>query len=100
MNLTTKDFEKIQLALAQHQLDYRMELENGRIIIMGLSDYLSEEVIAALVTSLRNWVVPRRLGCITGSGAGFRLPNATNDLRGPDVSLISSPALLIFGMIS
>lgn len=57
---------------------------------MGLSDYVSEEIIATLARLLGNWVVPRRLGRVTGSSAGFKLPNATNDLRGPDVSFVSA----------
>lgn len=90
MNLTINDLEKIQTVFAEKHLDYQLELVDGNIIVMGLSDYLSEEVIARLITLLSNWVNPRRLGRVTGSGAGFRLPNANNDLRGPDVSFVSA----------
>lgn len=40
MILNVKDYEKIQEALAESQLDYQMELVGGEIVIMGLSDYL------------------------------------------------------------
>ncbi len=90
MQLTINDLEKLQQVFAEKHLDYQMELVDGNIIIMGLSDYVSEEIIARLITFLQNWVLPRRLGRVTGSGAGFKLPNATNDLRGPDVSFVSA----------
>jgi len=63
---------------------------DGKIIVMGLSDYVSEEIIATLARLLGNWVVTRRLGRVTGSSAGFKLPNATKDLRGLDVSFVSA----------
>jgi Uma2 family endonuclease len=88
MLLTIEDFEKVQTKLAESHLDYRMELVDGKIIIMGLSDYLSEEVIGYLLTALTMWVKPRKLGRVTGSGAGFRLPDG--DLKGPDVSFVSA----------
>ncbi len=89
MNLTIEDLEKLQ---AEHP-DYQMELVDGKIVVMGPSDYLSEEVIAALVRLLGNWVVPRRLGRVTGSSAGFKLPNSTNDLRAPDVTFVKAERL-------
>lgn len=86
MSLTIEDFEKLQTTLTDAHLDYQMELVEGKIIIMGLSDYASEVIIARLVTFLNIWVLPRALGFVTGSGAGFRLPSG--DLRGPDVSFV------------
>lgn len=89
MHLTIKQLEELH---AQYP-EYQMELVEGKIIVMGPSDYLSEEVIATLVRLLGNWVVPRKLGRITGSSAGFKLPNATNDLRAPDVTFIRAERL-------
>ena len=89
MTLTIEDLEKLQ---AEHP-NYQMELVDGKIIVMGPSDYLSEEVIATLVRLLGNWVVPRRLGRVTGSSAGFKLPNSTNDLRAPDVTFVRAERL-------
>ncbi len=90
MQLTIKDLERLQGIFVQEHLDYQMELVDGNIIVMGLSDYVSQEIIATFARLLGNWVVPRRLGRVTGSSAGFRLPNATKDLRGPDVSFVSA----------
>jgi len=86
MSLTIADLEQLQTQLSDAHLDYKMELVDGKIIIMGLSDYLSEEIIARLITFLNIWVLPRKLGRVTGSSAGFRLPDG--NLRGPDVSFV------------
>ena len=86
MSLTIADLEKIQTQLTEAHLDYRTELVDGQIIIMGLSDYVSEEIIARIITFLNIWVLPRKLGRVTGSSAGFRLPDG--NLRGPDVSFV------------
>ena len=85
MQLTIKDLEKLQEVLAEKHLDYKVEMVDGNIVVMGLSDYVSEEIIARLIAFLQAWVLPRRVGRVTGSGAGFKLPNVANDLRGPDV---------------
>ena len=37
------------------------------------------------------WVMPRKLGRVTGSSAGFKLPNA--DTRAPDVSFVQAERL-------
>lgn len=58
---------------------------------MRPSGYMSEEVASELVRQLANWVRPRRLGRVTGSGAGFVLPNA--DVRAPDVSFVRAERL-------
>jgi len=46
MQLTIKDLEKLQEVLAEKHLDYQLEMVDGKIIVMGLSDYVSEEIIA------------------------------------------------------
>mgnify|MGYP000037754938 CR=1 FL=1 len=86
MSLTVEDLEKVQTRLAEVHLDYRTELVEGQIIVMGLSDHTSEVIIARLIFFLQSWVIPRALGYVTGSGAGFRLPDG--NLRGPDVSFV------------
>ncbi|WP_235766310.1 Uma2 family endonuclease [Planktothrix agardhii] len=78
MYLTIEDLEKVQTQLTEAHLDYRLELVNGEIKIMGLSDYISEEIIARLIFFLQMWVIPRKLGRVTGSSAGFRMPNGSS----------------------
>lgn len=87
MSLTVEDLEKMQ----QQYPDYRMELVKGNVIVMSPSGYESDEVAAEMVSQLRNWVKPRKLGRITASSAGFRLPNS--DLRAPDASFVLAERL-------
>jgi Uma2 family endonuclease len=87
MALTVKDLKK-----AQQQLpDYRLELVNGEIIVMSPSGYESDEVAFEVGRQIANWVRPRKLGRVTGSSAGFTLPNA--DTRAPDVSFVQAERL-------
>lgn len=87
MTLTVKDLEALQTQYP----DYRMELVNGEIIVMSPSGYESDEVATEVAAQLRNWVRPRKLGRVTGSSAGFILPNS--DTRAPDVSFVQAERL-------
>lgn len=89
MPLTIKDLERLQ---AEHS-DYQMELVNGEIIVMSPSGYESEEVAFRVGAKLFPYVEERRLGRVTGSNAGFVLPNATEDVRAPDVSFVLAERL-------
>ena len=80
--LTRKDLEKLQVEYP----DYRMELVDGSITIMSPSGYESDEVAFTVGVQIWNWVRPRKLGRVTGSSAGFELPNS--DVRAPDVSFV------------
>lgn len=86
-SLTIKDLEKLQ---AEHP-DHRMELVRGDIIVMSPSGYESDEVATGFAVQLWNWVRPQKLGRVTGSSAGFSLPNS--DLRAPDVSFVLAERL-------
>ena len=88
-NLMLKDLEKLQ---AEYP-DYQMELVGGEIIFMSPSGLESEEVGIEIAAQLRNWVRPRRLGRVSGSSGGFRLPNKDGDVRAPDVSFILAQRL-------
>ncbi len=99
MSLTIKDLEQLQ----SQNPDFRMELVEGNIIVMGPSDYESDEIGSRLLTFLNIWVMPRKLGRITGSSAGFILPSIETDetggdpekrnLRAPDVSFVRAERL-------
>jgi Uma2 family endonuclease len=85
--LTVKDLEKIQTQLP----DYRIELVGGEVIVMSPSGYESDEVAFEFGRQLANWTKPRQLGRVTGSSAGFTLPNS--DTRAPDVSFVRANRL-------
>ena len=100
MYLTIADLEQLQ---TEHP-DWQMELVDGSIIVMGPSDYQSDEIGTRFSTFLNNWVMPRRLGRVTGSSAGFILPNTQEEdgnngsseprnLRAPDVSFVKADRL-------
>ena len=91
MNLTVKHLEQLQKILTENHLDYQVELEDGKITIMGPSDIVSSEIIALFCRLLGNWVYPRRLGRVFDSSGGFILPNS--DLKAPDVSFVSANRL-------
>ncbi|AUT01161.1 hypothetical protein CLI64_12520 [Nostoc sp. CENA543] len=99
---TISDLEQLQ---AEHP-EWQMELVDGDILIMGPSDYISEEIGAELIRLLGNWVRPRKLGRVTGSSAGFILPKLETEngnkiepekrnLRAPDVSFVRAERLKI-----
>lgn len=85
--LTRKDLEKLQ----REHPEYRMELVDGKIIIMSPSGYESDEIAATVTAQLWNWVRPRKLGRVTGSSAGFDLPNS--NVQAPDVSFVLASKL-------
>lgn len=93
MNLTVKDLERLQSKLAEEWPDYQLELVGGKIIVMGLDDLRASEVGARLIAFLNIWVMPRKLGRVTGASAGFLLPNKTADLRASDVSFVRAERL-------
>ena len=82
MTLTLKDLEAYQALNPDNQI----ELVNGEIIVMSPSGYESEEVASRLLGKLFPHVEQNRLGRVTGSSAGFVLPNS--DTRAPDVSFV------------
>ncbi|MGK7920478.1 MAG: Uma2 family endonuclease [Trichodesmium sp.] len=90
-NVTVKDLEILNKTLAQAGLDYQLELENGKILVIGPSDILSSEITAELLRLLGNWVKPRRLGRLFDSSGGFILPDA--NLKAPDLSFVSAERL-------
>jgi Uma2 family endonuclease len=89
MALTERDLLTIQAAYPNS----RLELRDGKIIVMSPSDYMSEAIVAQLARQLLNWVEPRKLGFVVTSSAGFRLPNG--DVLAPDVSFVAKERMRI-----
>lgn len=89
--MTLKDLEKVQKTFQEAGQDYQLELESGKIIIVGPSDIVSSEIGVIFIWLLANWVYPRRLGRIFDSAGGFILPDA--NLTAPDVSFVRAARL-------
>lgn len=88
MPLTLKDLETVQTKLGDA---YRVELVDGRILVMSPSGYESDEVAFRFGRRLADWVEPKRIGRVTGSSAGFTLPDSNT--RAPDVSFVRAERL-------
>lgn len=69
----------------------KVEIVDGELKIMTPAGLEQEDVGAILVAHLVNYVIPRKLGRIYMSQAGFRMPNG--DLRAPDVSFVRTEKL-------
>ena len=89
--MTVKDLEELQATLKEAGRDYQLELEDGKIIVMGPSDIVSSEITAELIRVLGNWVKPRRLGRVFDSAGGFILPDT--NIKAPDVSFVRAARL-------
>jgi Uma2 family endonuclease len=89
--LTVADLERVQFILSEAQLDYQLELVDGKIIVMGPSDIVSSEIGLEFGRLLLNWVKPRKLGRVFESSGGFILPNS--NLTAPDVSFVTADRL-------
>lgn len=85
--LTVEDLRRFQSEFP----DLRMELVGGEIIVMSPSGYESEEVASRMLGRMFPYVDANRLGRVTGSSAGFMLPNL--DTRAPDVSFVLAERL-------
>lgn len=89
--MTVKDVEQVQAAFSEAGLDYQIELEDGRISIVGPSDIVSSEITSRLIAFLFAWVEPRRLGRVFDSAGGFIMPDT--NLKAPDVSFVRAARL-------
>lgn len=85
-SLTIKDLEILEHTLKEKGIDYRLELNNGEILVMSPSDITSSEIGVIFIRLLANWIYPRRLGRIFDSSGGFIMPNS--NVKAPDVSFV------------
>jgi Uma2 family endonuclease len=90
--MTIKDLEDLQVILSEAGNDYQLELEDGKISIMGPSDIASSEITIRLSAFLFAWIEPRRLGRVFDSAGGFIMPDT--NLKAPDVSFVRAARLL------
>ena len=89
--MTLKDLNQVQTLFSEAGLDYKIELEDGRLSIMGPSDIVSSEISSILIRLLGNWVYPRRLGRVFDSAGGFIMPDT--NVKAPDVSFVRAARL-------
>src|SRR3989440_574028 len=88
MAISFQDVERLQ----ELYPDNRIELREGKIIIMSPSDFMSSEIGARLIAQLSIYMYNHNLsGRVSESSGGFRLPNG--DLLAPDVSFVSHERL-------
>ena len=89
--MTVKDIEQVQTAFSEAGLDYQIELEDGRLSIIGPSDIVSSEISSRLIAFLFAWINPRRLGRVFDSAGGFIMPDT--NVKAPDVSFVRAARL-------
>ena len=87
MSISLDDVEKLQAIYP----DYRIELREGKLIVISPSDSASGEIGARFIALLGTWVYTHNVGRILDASTGFRLPNG--DLLSPDVSFVSRERL-------
>jgi Uma2 family endonuclease len=83
MALTERDLIRVQAA----NPDCRVELRDGKVIVMSPCGSYADAVTTRLIGRLEPFVRDRKLGFVFGSSGGFKLPNG--DIIGPDVSFVS-----------
>ncbi|MEG4073771.1 Uma2 family endonuclease [Microcoleus sp. Pol14C2] len=89
--MTLKDLNQVQTLFSEAGLDYKIELEDGKLSIVGPSDIVSSEISSILIRLLGNWVYPRRLGRVFDSAGGFIMPDT--NVKAPDVSFVRAARL-------
>ncbi|MEG5047483.1 Uma2 family endonuclease [Microcoleus sp. B4-C1] len=89
--MTLKDLNQVQTLFSEAGLDYQIELEDGKLSIVGPSDIVSSEISSILIRLLGNWVYPRRLGRVFDSAGGFIMPDT--NVKAPDVSFVRAARL-------
>ncbi|CAA9367728.1 Protein of unknown function DUF820 [uncultured Microcoleus sp.] len=89
--MTLKDLNQVQTLFSEAGLDYKIELEDGRLSVVGPSDIVSSEISSRLIAFLFAWINPRRLGRVFDSAGGFIMPDT--NVKAPDVSFVRAARL-------
>jgi Uma2 family endonuclease len=89
--MTLKDLNQVQTLFSEAGLDYKIELEDGRLSIVGPSDIVSSEISSRLIAFIFAWINPRRLGRVFDSAGGFIMPDT--NVKAPDVSFVRAARL-------
>lgn len=89
--MTLKDLNQVQTLFSEAGVDYQIELEDGRLSVMGPSDMVSSEISSRLIAFLFAWINPRRLGRVFDSAGGFIMPDT--NVKAPDVSFVRAARL-------
>src|SRR5437867_12039146 len=76
--LSLSDVEKLQALYP----DYRIELREGKLILMSPSDGISGAVGSRFSILLGTWVYKQNIGEVLDASTGFRLPNG--DILSPN----------------
>ena len=89
--MTLKDLNQVQTLFSEAGLDYKIELEDGRLSIVGPSDIVSSEISSRLIAFIFAWINPRRLGRVFDSAGGFIMPDT--NVKAPAVSFVRAARL-------
>ncbi len=84
-SINLSDDQFFQLCVENKYIRFERDKDKN-IIIMAPTGYEVEEFETSILTELKNWNKKERLGYVTGSNAGFYLPDSS--MRAPDVSWI------------
>jgi Uma2 family endonuclease len=76
-----------EIASLPENEERRLELEDGIIVDMGSSTRLNTVTGSRINYFLNAWVLPRKLGFVTGADGGFKL--AIGRVRRPDTAFMS-----------
>ncbi|MCY4466722.1 MAG: Uma2 family endonuclease [Chloroflexi bacterium] len=82
----------LEVASLPKYADCLVELVEGEIVTMPLTNARHGQIVMELGALLRNYVKPRQLGQLTGADAGFvleRNPFGRDTIRGLDIAFIS-----------
>jgi Uma2 family endonuclease len=87
MSISYHDVERLQAFFPEHKI----ELRDGKLIIMSPSDFMTGVIGAQFITLLNLWVIEHGLGRVFGASVGFLMTN--EDLLSPKVSFVSRDRL-------